>query len=395
MAGTIATVLAYALGVALFVIGLCLSLALHEAGHLLSARAFGMRVRRYFVGRGPTVFSFRRGDTEYGLKALPIGGFCDIAGMTALDELTPGERPRAMWRFPAWKRTTVMASGAVTHVLLAVTILYFLAISAGLPNLNPVTEPVVAATNCVDGRCPAGDAGLLPGDRVLAVSGTPTPRWDDVITAIQAAGGPTALTVQRGAATLTLTVDVARVERAGADGTVREIGMMGATVSLPPAYLTYGPAEAVGATAGFTGTLFTRTFEQLAAFPQRLPAVVAAIGGAERDPDTPISMVGASRLGGEAAERGLWEIFFLLLASLNLFLAVFNLLPLLPLDGGHILIIWYERARDAVRRLFGRPALGPVDFTRLIPVTMVLVLLGGAVMLLTITADVVNPVRLS
>ncbi|MEV6305450.1 site-2 protease family protein [Actinoplanes sp. NPDC051861] len=379
--------MAYVTGVALFVLALCLSLALHEAGHLLSARAFGMRVRRYFVGRGPTLFSFRRGHTEYGLKALPIGGFCDIAGMTALDDLTPDERPRAMYRFAAWKRTAVMASGAVTHVFLAVAILYAMAVTTGLPNLNPVGEPVVAATNCVQGTtCPAAAAGLRPGDRILSVGGTPTPLWSDVLTAVQSATGPTPLTVSRDGRPLTLTVDVARVG---------SVGRIGVTAQQPPAYLKYGPLDAVGATGSFTGELVTRTVKQLAAFPQRLPAVVAAIGGAERSPDTPISMVGASRLGGEAVERGLWEVFLLLLASLNLFMAVFNLLPLLPLDGGHIAIIWYERIRDVVRRLRGRPAAGPVDFTRLIPITMALVLLGGAVMLLTITADVVNPIRLS
>ncbi|WP_328518351.1 M50 family metallopeptidase [Actinoplanes sandaracinus] len=382
--------MAYVTGVVLFVAGLCLSLALHEAGHLLTARAFGMRVRRYFVGRGPTVFSFRKGGTEYGLKALPIGGFCEIAGMTTLDELTPDERPRAMWRFPAWKRTVVMASGAVTHVLLAVTVLYLMAVSTGLPNLNPVAEPVVASTSCPDGDCPAADAGVLAGDRIVAVAGAPTPLWADVLAAVRAADGPTPLTVERGGVTLTLTVDVARVARDG-----HEVGMIGATPQAPPAYLTYGPAAAAGATLAYTGDLFGRTVAQLVAFPQRLPAVVAAIGGAERSPDTPISMVGASRLGGEAAERGLWEVFLLLLASLNLFMAVFNLLPLLPLDGGHIMVVWFERIRDAVRRLRGRPAAGPIDFTRLYPVTMALVLIGGAVMLLTVTADVVNPVRLS
>ncbi|WP_435827556.1 M50 family metallopeptidase [Actinoplanes philippinensis] len=382
--------LAYVIGVTLFVAGLCVSLALHEAGHLLSARAFGMRVRRFFVGRGPTVFSFRRGDTEYGLKALPIGGFCDIAGMTTLDDLTEDERPRAMWRHPAWKRTAVMASGAVMHVLLAMAILYGMAVSTGLPNLHPVAEPVVAATSCPATTCPAADAGIRAGDRILAVGATATPLWSDVLAAVQSASGPTAVTVRRGGTTLTLTVDVARVTRGGA-----QVGMIGATAQAPPAYLAYGPVDAAGATLAYTGDLFGRTFAQLIAFPQRLPAVVSAIGGAERSPDTPISMVGASRLGGEAAERGLWEIFLLLLASLNLFMAVFNLLPLLPLDGGHIMVIWFERTRDALRRRRGLPAAGPIDFTRLYPVTMALVLIGGAVMLLTVTADVVNPIRLS
>ncbi|GAB2567960.1 zinc metalloprotease [Paractinoplanes abujensis] len=368
--------MAYGSGALLFVVGICLSLAWHEAGHMLAARAFGMKVRRFFVGRGPTVFSFRRGETEFGLKALPIGGFCDIAGLTALDELSPDEQPRAMWRYPAWKRTTVMLAGPVMHVILAVAILYAMAVTVGLPNLRPVTEPVVAATSCVGAVCPAAEAGLRPGDRIASIGGTPTPRWADVLTAVRASDGPTPLVVNRGGETLTLSVDVAQ-------------GRMGASPEPPPAYLKGGVAE----TAAFTGELISGSVRQLAAFPERIPAVVKAIGG-EREADTPISMVGASRLGGEAVERGLWATFLLLLVSLNLFLAVFNLLPLLPLDGGHIAVVWFERVRDLVRRLRGRPAAGPVDFTRLFPATMVLIVLGGAVMALTITADIVNPIRL-
>nr|WP_221380375.1 site-2 protease family protein [Actinoplanes polyasparticus] len=381
--------LTYTAGFLLFLLGICLSLAWHEAGHMLAARAFGMKVRRFFVGRGPTVFSFRRGETEYGLKALPIGGFCDIAGLTSLDELSPDEQRRAMWRYPAWKRTTVMLAGPVMHVVLAVAILYAMAVSLGLPNLKPVTEPVVAATSCVGAVCPAAEAGLRPGDRIEAVAGAPTPLWRDVIAAVQAAEGPTTLTVRRDGSALTLTVDVARVPQAGG-----EVGMMGATPVPPPAYFRYDAIAATSATAAFTGDLISGTITQLAAFPERIPAVVEAIGG-ERDPDTPISMVGAGRLGGEAVERGLWGTFLLLLVSLNLFMAVFNLLPLLPLDGAHIAVVWFERIRDAVRRLRGRPAGGPVDFTRLLPVTMVFIAIGGLIMALTITADIVNPIRLS
>ncbi|SNY68780.1 M50 family metallopeptidase [Paractinoplanes atraurantiacus] len=395
---------AYLVGVALFLLALTLSVALHEAGHMLTARAFGMKVRRFFVGRGPTVFSFRRGEIEYGVKALPIGGFCDIAGLTALDELTPEERPRAMWRFPTWKRTVVMVSGSAVHLLIALAVLYGMAISTGLPNLHPSDDPIVASTTCVTATCspastacaaatsacPAAEAGLRPGDRIVSVAGTPTPQWADVLTAVRAAAGPTPLTVRRGADTLTLTVDVARVTTPSG-----EVGMMGATPQPPPAHLHYGPLAATGATLAFTADMASNTAAQLAAFPQRLPSVIDAITGGERHPDTPISMVGASRLGGEAVERGLWEVFVLLLASLNLFMAVFNLLPLLPLDGGHIAVVWYERLRDTIRRLRGRGPAGPVDYTRLFPITMAALLVGGAVMLLTVTADLVNPIHLS
>ncbi|HKN53683.1 MAG TPA: site-2 protease family protein, partial [Amycolatopsis sp.] len=158
--------------------------------------------------------------------------------------------------------------------------------------------------------------------------------------------------------------------------------------------LHYSAVGGVGATLSFTGNMFVETGQRIVQFPQRIPAVVNAIFGGERDPNTPVSVVGASRIGGEAVERGLWQLFFLLLASLNFFIGVFNLLPLLPMDGGHIAVVWYERVRDWIRKLRGKAAGGPVDYTKLSAVTMVLVLIGGAVTLLTVTADIVNPIRL-
>jgi membrane-associated protease RseP (regulator of RpoE activity) len=140
--------------------------------------------------------------------------------------------------------------------------------------------------------------------------------------------------------------------------------------------------------------MFAETAQRLVEFPERIPAVVTAIFGGERDPNTPVSVVGASRIGGEAVERGIWVLFFFLLASLNFFIGVFNLLPLLPLDGGHIAVIFYEKIRDWIRKLRGKPAGGPVDYTKLSAVTMVFIFIGGAVMLLTITADIVNPIRI-
>jgi membrane-associated protease RseP (regulator of RpoE activity) len=395
---------AYVIGVVLFALGIGISLALHEAGHLLAGKAFGMKVRRYFVGLGPTLFSFRRGETEYGLKALPFGGFCDIAGMTTLDELTPDEERRAMWKQKAWKRTTVMLAGPITHLALAFGILYLLATTLGLPNLTqkPVVEQVsscvadartaaeLARPTCENGTTgPAQAAGIRPGDEIVGVGGTATPTWPEMVTAVQNASGPTVFDVRRGDEILHLTVDVPRLDRPGAETAVGVAGVSAATS------LDYGPLAAFGATASFSADMIGQTAEKLAQFPQRIPAVVSSIFGAERDPDTPVSVVGASRIGGEAVEAGLWQLFFLLLAGLNFFMAVFNLLPLLPMDGGHIAIIWYERVRNWLRERRGKTAAAPVDFTRLSTVTMVLVLIGGAVMLLTITADIVNPIRIT
>jgi membrane-associated protease RseP (regulator of RpoE activity) len=406
-------VIAYIIGVVLFALGICVSVALHEAGHMLSAKAFGMKVRRYFIGFGPTVFSFRRGDTEYGLKWIPLGGFCDIAGMTALDEVTPEEAPRAMWRFKTWKRSVVLAAGSITHFLLGFVILYLMAVTMGLPNLNPPSPPPVlsAVSDCVRNAptiaeannpvcrpgdpAPAKQAGLLPGDQVLSVAGKPTPTWEAMLVAVQAASGPTQVQVLRDGQTKSFTVDVPRVVRpTDSTGGTKTVGAIGAAHTPPTAMLSYGPIAGIGGAASFTGMMFVQTGQRLIEFPSRIPAVVHAIFGGQRDPNTPVSVIGASRIGGEAVQLGLWQVFIFLLASLNFFIGVFNLLPLLPLDGGHIAVAWYERVRDWLRRLRGKAAGGPVDYTKLSAVTMVLVFIGGAVTLLTVTADIVNPIRL-
>jgi membrane-associated protease RseP (regulator of RpoE activity) len=404
-------VLAYIIGVVLFALCIGVSLALHEAGHLLSAKAFGMKVRRYYVGFGPRIWSFRRGETEYGLKAIPVGGFCEIAGMTALDEVAPEDERRAMWRQKTWKRTVVMATGPFTHFLLGFIVLYTMAVTFGLPNV--AEKPVISqVSNCVhDARTtsqltnqtcqpgetgPAQAAGLQPGDEVLAVGDVNTPTWTKMVQEIQTAEGPTPFTIRRGDETLRLTVDVPQVDRpvTNTDGktNVEQVGVAGVSAT---GSFDYTPISAVGGSLTFTGTMFAQTFEKLIEFPQRIPAVVKAIFGGERDPNTPVSVVGASRIGGEAVEAGLWQLFLLLLAGLNFFMGVFNLLPLLPLDGGHIAVTWYEHIRNWLRNRSGKTAAAPVDYTKLSGITMVLVLIGGAVLLLTVTADIVNPIRIT
>jgi membrane-associated protease RseP (regulator of RpoE activity) len=399
------------LGIVLFALGICLSVALHEAGHLATAKWFGMKVRRYFIGYGPTVWSFRRRGTEYGVKAIPLGGFCDIAGMTTMDEVTPDEDKRAMWRFPAWKRVIVMIAGSVTHFILGFLLLYIMAVTMGLPNLlgkpvlsgvQPCVVNAAAGVNTVNPACgpkdpsPAKDAGIKPGDTVLAVNGKQTPTWSDLVSTVQTLSGPQQFRILQDGVEKTVTVNVPQVQREfkNQDGTTsfRPVGTIGV---LSTRTFEYNAWSAVGGAVAYTGDMFAKTWEGLLRFPERIPAVVKAIGGGERDPDTPVSVVGASILGGDAVERGLWDVVLLLLASLNFFIGVFNLLPLLPLDGGHIAVIVYEKIRNALRKMLGKPAGGPVDYSKLMAVTMVVVFIGGAVMLLTITADIVNPIRIN
>ncbi len=399
-------------GVVLFALGICASVALHEAGHMWAAKAFGMKVRRYFIGFGPKIWSFRRGETEYGLKAIPAGGFCDIAGMTALDEVTPEEAPRAMWRYPTWKRFVVMVSGSVTHFILGFIILYLLAATMGLPNVEGT--PVISGTSCAAStqnpktgeyaKCgandpsPAADAGLRPGDEIISIDGKATPTWSDVVTRVQKLRGEHDFVVLRDGVERTITIDIPTVERLapdskiGADGNkLVEVGAIGVTST--PIY-QYDAASAVGGSLEFTGTMFVRGWEVILAFPEKIPKVIEAIGGGERDPDTPVSVVGASIIGGDAVEQGVWELFLLLLATLNFFVGVFNLLPLLPLDGGHIAIAWFEKVRTWLYARLGRPDPGRVDYFKLMPITYVVILIFGGFTLLTVAADIVNPITL-
>ncbi len=394
----------FVLGVVLFALCIGLSIALHEAGHMYSAKAFGMKVRRYFIGFGPTLFSFRRGETEYGLKAIPGGGFCDIAGMTALEELPdPRDRKRAFFRYPTWKRVVVLSAGSLTHFVLGIVVIYVMAVSTGLPNTEPRPAVVGGISPCIstnaDGSCrpgspaPARDAGLQPGDRVLAVAGTPVQDFSDLVLATQSRSGRTEFLVDRDGQRRTAMVDVARVPASALGGQGdAPVGAIGIQSQARSATLAYGPVDAVGETVGFTGLLFANTWEGLKQFPEKIPLLVDRIAGEERL-DTPISVVGASVLGGDAIDLGALWFFLYLVAALNLFLGVFNLLPLLPLDGGHIAVNVYERIRNGVLRVRGRPDGPPVDYTRLLPLTYAVMLALVAVGALTITADIVNPIR--
>lgn len=394
----------FVLGVVLFALGIGISIALHEAGHMYSAKAFGMKVRRYFIGFGPTLFSFRRGETEYGLKAIPAGGFCDIAGMTALEELPdPHDRKRAFFRYPTWKRVVVLSAGSMTHFVLGVVLIYVMAVSTGLPNTTPPPAVVDKVNSCAiltaDRSCPPGvpaparDAGLRAGDQVLAVAGTPVQNRTDLLAATQSRSGPTEFVLERDGQRLARTVDVVQVPASALGGTgERPVGAIGISLLAVPATLHYGPVEAVGETFLFTGVMFANTWEGIKQFPEKIPLLLNRIAGEERT-DTPISVVGASVLGGDAVDLGALWFFLYLLAALNLFVGVFNLLPLLPLDGGHIAVNLYERARNGVLRARGRPDGPPVDYTRLLPITYAVMVVFIGVSALTITADIVNPIR--
>ncbi|AVZ39594.1 MULTISPECIES: RIP metalloprotease [unclassified Dietzia] len=402
------------LGIVLFALGIMVSIVLHEYGHMRVAQWSGMKVRRFFVGFGPTLWSVRRGGIEYGLKAVPLGGFCDIAGMTAYDELAPEDEPKAMWRQAWWKRVAVLLAGPVMNIVLAIALFYTVALGWGLVNrdVQPIPTDRVAAVvgdtcaaadRCGVGVGPAGEAGILPGDRITSVDGQPVNSWSDLSEVVSARPGQTVpVTVDRAGDTLTTTASLTSSSEGG-----QARGALGVRLSedgIPreilddPAYQsvhTYDALGAIPATFVFTGEMIEATIDGLISFPSKIPAVAASIFGAERAEDSPVSVVGASHIGGQAAEQGAWWLFLLFLAGLNLFLGAFNLVPLTPFDGGHIAVVFYEKIRDALRRLRGLAPGGPADYEKLAPLTIgVFVLLIG-VSAIVITADFVNPILLT
>jgi membrane-associated protease RseP (regulator of RpoE activity) len=402
----------FVIGIVLFALAILVSVALHECGHMWVARATGMKVRRYFVGFGPTLWSTRRGETQYGVKAIPAGGFCDIAGMTTVEELKPDELDRAMYKQKAWKRTAVLLAGPAMNFLIGLVLIYGIAVTWGLPNLHAPTTAVVGKTDCVaaevtkgklaecTGPGPAALAGIKPGDVVTKVGNTEVKTFDGLVEAVRKLNGPTEFVVDRNGTTITTTVDVTQTQRwvakdgAGAgDSVSTNVGAIGvAPKEFGPTH--YNPITAVPATFSFTGDLAVELGKSLAAIPSKVGALVHAIGGGERDPNTPISVVGASIIGGDTVDHGLWVAFWFFLAQLNFVLGAVNLIPLLPFDGGHIAIALFEKIRNMFRSLRGMAAAAPVNYLKLMPATYVVLLVVVGYMLLTVTADLVNPIRL-
>lgn len=421
--------MAYAIGVAVFALGILISVSLHEAGHLGTAKAFGMKATRYFVGFGPTLWSFRRGETEYGVKGIPLGGFVKIVGMTPQDDDVPaGEQHRAMWRFPVWKRTIVMGAGSAVHFVLGFALLWgvfafvpindFDRLDTARPQVAAVAECTAldwevnpetgGVRQCVPGEDPASAAsevGLRPGDVITAINDRPVAEWDELTERIRAAGGTTvSLTFERDGRVRTAEAELPLATRVRQDvdpetpldeiseAELEQVGVLGIEPVVPRT--RHGPVSAVAEAASQTGFMFQGTMEALAQLPQRIPQLWEAVFGGHRDPETPMSVVGASRIGGELWDQGELPTFLVLLAALNFFVGIFNLVPLLPLDGGHIAIAWFERARSWAFAVFGKPDPGRVDYYKMMPVTYVVIFIMAGFFLLTIAADIVNPIQL-
>ncbi|AZS47506.1 MULTISPECIES: RIP metalloprotease [Microbacterium] len=432
--------LLYLAGILFMLIGLGLSIGLHEVGHLVPAKLFGVRVGQYMIGFGPRLWSRRIGETEYGFKLLPLGGFISMSGMypaskssgpasgvfrsliqdarSANDEtIAEGAEDRVFYRLPVWKRVVVMLGGPAMNLVLATVIFTVLLSGIGLQQgtttIASVTECVVpagsTATECTpdDPASPAAEAGIKPGDVIVSVDGQPVSTFAEATTIVQAAPGETLdMVVRRDGAEKSLRLTPIAAERTITDASgqpvlddagkpvVKEVGYvgMGAQMGYVQQPLTAGPEMAADSTA--------RVASMIVTLPVRLWDVgVSLVTGGERDPNGPLSVVGVGRLAGEVAATDapiLNRFAFLLglLGSLNIALFVFNLIPLLPLDGGHIVVALWDGIKRAWAKLFRRPPPAPVDATKLVPLTVVVAVLLIAMGALLLVADLFNPVNL-
>ncbi|MDP9183456.1 MAG: site-2 protease family protein [Actinomycetota bacterium] len=394
------------LGVLAFVIGLLGSVMLHEAGHFLTARRYGMKATQFFVGFGPTLWSTKRGETEYGVKAVPAGGFVKIIGMTPLEDIEPGDEDRAFYKQPAGRKTVVLSAGSLVHFALCLLLVAFVVAVFGVPR---ETSPTISAVSACVADDPAADCktasgvvpgpalrgGLKPGDVVTAVNGTAITTASDLVSRVKAsAGKPVQLTVMRKGTPVVLRVTPAQVTRPGA---TTPIGAIGVSVGANYKNEHFGPVGIVRETGTTVKLLVTGTVETLT---HKL-GTISKVYGPDRDPSGFIGVVGAGRISGEIAQAEVPTSdkianLFLLLAGLNLFVGVFNLLPLLPLDGGHIAVVWFEAVRDRIRRVRGYTGeLQRVDMNKLMPLTFAVVLLFAGFTLFLLGADIVNPITLN
>ncbi len=439
-------VVAYLVGVVVLVLGLAASIALHEVGHLVPAKRFGVKVTQYMIGFGPTLFSRRRGETEYGLKAVPLGGYIRMIGMfapagaaavgsgrfaqlsddarrAAAEEIGPGEEDRTFYRLPVRRRLVVMLGGPLMNLLLATALLAVMLSGIGVPTaqggavVSSVSECVVPAGGAdractpTDPRTPAFEAGVRPGDELVAVAGVAVTGSASVGELVRPrVGQPTEIVLDRDGERLSVQVTPIQntVARTGADGQP-VLDAAGQVVTVDAGFLgvTSGPRTALerqplSAVPAFVADATWRTAGIVVNLPARMVGVAqAAFGGGERDPNGPIGVVGVGRLSGEVASSDLLTstaervgTMLGILGSVNLALFVFNLVPLLPLDGGHVAGALFEGARRSLARRRGLPDPGPFDLAKLLPVTYAVVALFLVMSVLLLYADIVNPVTL-
>ena len=395
------------LGVLAFVVALLFSVMIHEAGHYLTAKKFHMRVTEFFLGFGTRLWSFQRGETEFGIKAIPAGGYCRISGMSVNEELPEEEKHRAFYLASVPKRLVVLGAGSFLHFVLGFLILVILLAGVGVTAVTKtIGEVVPCVTNSSNGvsdtECsatsipsPAKASGLLAGDEIISINGEESKNWNDYIKIIrESARKEITLTVERNGERLLISITPAARMLDG-----KEIGYLGIINKLG----THrdGPISAIKNSGRITGDLLQNSVTSLFSLPTKIPALVRqTFGNEERDAQGLVGVVGVARVSAQTASDPKLEsrekvaTFLLIIASLNIFVGVFNLLPLLPLDGGHMAIAIVDGIRrfNAKRRKLSPPPA--IDVEKLLPLTLAVFGLLAVLSLLLLAADIFNPINI-
>ncbi|MER6003238.1 site-2 protease family protein [Nonomuraea angiospora] len=429
----------YIVGIILFLLGLMFSIALHEIGHLVPAKIFGVKVTQYMVGFGSTAWSRRKGETEYGIKWIPFGGYIRMIGMlpprpgddptklrsastgpfqglidsareAAQEEVRPGDEDRVFYRKKWWQKVIIMSGGPLMNFVLAFVFFSVLLVGIGLPTLAPIVSP--ETDTCVipiseqrntckptDQPTPAALAGMKGGDRMVSFDGQKIGSWDDATRLIRSHGaGPVALGIVRDGKPMTLNVTLIAQDRPNPQDPKKidkNVGFLGVR---PTEVMQQ---QSMGQVIGYMGGLMGRVAGSIVNLPQKMVGVwQAAFSGEARDPEGPVGVVGAGRLGGEILASDLSNtnkiaFFVNLLAGFNLAIGMFNLIPLLPLDGGHIAGGLWEGIKRAYAKVMRRPEPAYVDIAKVLPLTYVIAFAMMIMAGLLVYADLVNPLTLT
>jgi membrane-associated protease RseP (regulator of RpoE activity) len=390
-------------GVLAFIIALLLSVMIHEFGHYITAKKYGMRVSEFFLGFGKRLWSFTRGETEFGIKAIPAGGYCRIEGMTATDEMPPGEESRAFFKANSGRKLVVLGAGSFLHFVLGFIIL--LIIFAGIGTAKPTTT-ISEISSCVprlnaacadtDPKSPALIAGLQAGDVITSLNGVPVNNWAKDVEVIRtSAGKELVIEFERNGQAQTISVMAAtRI----IDG--KEYGFLGIVNEVE--LVRDAPFTSIKNSALVSWDFISGAVKAIISLPSKIPALWGAtVSGTERDPNGLVGIVGVAQVTGQAASTdGLStseriQTFLLIIASLNFFVGVFNLLPILPLDGGHMAVAIADEVRAFFARIRGRSRPEGINVNKLAPFTMVVFVLLAALTVLLLAADIVNPIQVN
>ena len=401
MAGLLAFVpLAWGLPMLIVLLAIIGMIFLHELGHYLTARAAGMKVTEFFLGFGPRLWSFRRGETLYGLKAIPAGAYVRIIGMNNLEEVSPAEEHRTYRSKPYWRRMSVAVAGSTVHMLLALALIYAFLVTGG--RTESVASPDWTVTR-VAHDTPAERAGLLPGDRIVSVNGQPVATMEDLPTVLPGPGLPADLGIERGGNLINLTLTLAAhpedasrgfVGISSRNARVAQSMDVGYFKAVPETLQDFGflvKESAVGIGRFFSPTGLSNFFRNVAdqpGDPATAPssAATSAVASSEHQ-DRVVSIFGALQIGADLTENGYGNLL-LFLALVNIFIGVFNMIPLLPLDGGHVVIATYERLRSHRGRRY------VADVSKMMPLAYAVVLVLLFVGLGALYLDIIDPVEL-